>query len=281
MIQPMKLCTAACFWLVSVSLYAQVAEELIVPATLLHQRAACGGAAMDAGTIGSINRLDETGESAGGDDPIVLCFGEQIFINHNGDAVFDGDPDTSTDPGIGYLFYDCAPNNSVTGDDEASLLNDNCLITNSPTPTKGIAWIARGNTDGDIVFNNTGQIQEMFNDGMPKRMWFAPVTLTNFDSLSVLICGTCLDVNKDQGFSVLYLNDIDLIDFSTEDGLLNGTLSLGGGIPEYYPDSTYSVSLVNVEDPTIEGTIFDSNILHGGTSGFDVPSTWKLSTYSD
>ncbi len=268
MIQPMKLCTAACFWLVSASLYAQVAEELIVPATLLHKRAACGGAAMDAGTIGSITRLDGTGQSAGGDDPIVLCFGEQIFINHNGDAVYDGDPDTGTDPGIGYLFYDCAPNR-VTGDDEASLLNDNCLITNSPMPTKGIAWIARGNTDGDIVFNNTGQIQEMFNGGMAKRLWFAPVTLTNFDSLS-FDGGTCLDVNKGQGFSVLYLNDIQLLDFSTIPGALMGMMTLAGGMSEV-DGLPYTVTLVNVDDPLVTGTV-DAAVNHNGTTTFSVPS---------
>ncbi len=266
MIQPLNVLTAACLCLVSFSTLAQVAEPLIIPESARTQRSACAGA-MDAGERISISDL-KTGTIIDDSQPIILCFGEQILINHNANLSVNlaGDPNTTTTAGIGYVYYDCQP--TVTGETSMELRNDRCLIRD-PLPTIGDAWIHRGNEEGDAVFHNQGQVQAQFYSGPPEPIWFAPATITNFDSLT-FDNGSCLNVRTDQAFSVVYLNEITLDQFSTPDlNSLSGMFMISGGLPEY-DGSNYTLSLVKDGDPSVQG-IIDANALHGTPTTFSVP----------
>jgi len=56
----------------------------------------------DAGTV-SFGM--HTGQSNDVDpDTIYLCRGDTMAVLHNGDFVFNGDPNPATEPGIGYAF---------------------------------------------------------------------------------------------------------------------------------------------------------------------------------
>ena len=113
---------------------------------------------MYAGSILNIGSLSTQSNDITG-DPIILCFGDQILINHAGDAVFDGDPDASTIPGVGYAFYNCPP--TITGQEIDNITAmDGCLV-DRPVPANGI-WVARGNAQGDVVFYNNGTLRNQF-----------------------------------------------------------------------------------------------------------------------
>jgi len=49
------------------------------------------------------------GLGAMSNDVQFLCFGDTLFIDHDGMANFDGDPDGSTDPGIVYSISSMCP----------------------------------------------------------------------------------------------------------------------------------------------------------------------------
>ncbi len=247
-------------------LRAQKAELLTWSPDESHQRSACTGA-MDAGSILQITPLGAQSNDLDHPD-YVLCFGDQLFINHSGDAVFDGDPDPGTGAGVAYAFYkDCMP--QETGETVNDITLDPCLITD-PQPENGAMWVARGNREGDVVFHNGGQIQEQFFDGSPGRIWFAPITATNLDAMPIAFDdGSCVNVRIDQAFSVLYLNEIVLTDFTTPSGGLSGQFGLSGGMSEI-TDDPYNVTLTLRDDPSITGSI-DAAISHGGMTTFSVP----------
>ncbi len=266
MIRPLNVFTAACLCMLSLQTLAQVAEPLIIPESLKNQRAACLDD-MDAGERINITDLGK-GNLVDDSQPIILCFGDQIFINHDGTLVaLNGDPDPSTDAGIGYLFYSCLP--TVPGETSALLRSDPCLLLD-PMPANGDAWIARGNAEGDVTFHNDGQIQDRFYNGSIFPVWFAPATVTDFGDPPTFDNGSCLNVRTDQAFSVVYLYDITLDAFSTPDlNSLAGMFSLSGGLPEY-DGSNYNVTLIKEGNPSVQGTI-DNAISHGNTTTFEVP----------
>jgi len=266
MIRPLNVLTAACLCMVSFQTFAQIAEPLILNDGK-NSRVACAGAGMNAGTILNITSLGTQSNDISS-DPIVLCFGDQILINHAGDAALTDDPDLSTMPGIGYAYYTCQP--TATGEDIAALTADPCL-TDMPPAAQGV-WVARGNAEGDVVFLNNGNLQKQFFNGNAGIMHFAPITITNFESTPPSFDdGSCLNVNTNEAFSVIYLNQIELTNFSTPDNSsLTGMFSLSGGYPEFDNSVNYIVSLTKVDDPTVTGTI-DALISHNGTTTFSVP----------
>ncbi|NND31579.1 MAG: hypothetical protein HKN76_03240, partial [Saprospiraceae bacterium] len=266
MIRPYNVLTAAWLILLSVSAIAQNAEVLLVPESLRTQRSVCG-ADMDAGSILSISSLGAQSNSIDS-DPIVLCYGDQIYINHAGDADFNGDPNMATNPGVGYAFYSCPP--TVTGQERDNITAMDACLVDIPVPAEGF-WVARGNLEGDIVFHNNGQIQEQFFGGAAGQMWFAPITITNFDATPPTFDdGSCLNVRIDEAFAVIYLNEISLVNFSTPDNMsLSGMFTLAGGYSEF-DGSNYTVSLTKLDDPSVTG-IVDALIAHDGTTTFTVP----------
>ena len=254
------LCTA-------LSVQGQVAEEAIF--VNVNQRATCNGN-MDAGTLGLIKPLQAESNSASltppfgaASEPIFLCYNDIIFIDHNGDGDLAGDPDPSSQGGIAYAFYDRgAP--TVSGDEFQDLIDDDIVTTIDGT---GIV-VARGLPNGDVYFQNSGQVQNQFRGGSPVQMWFAPITLSDFEG--GLIDANCVNVRADQAFSIVYLNQIQLFSFTTPPGSLSGSFTLRGGLPEYESGRSYSVTMVNTDDPSVLGTINESPS-HDFPVTFDVP----------
>ncbi len=232
------------------------------------QRSVCAGNGMSAGTISAITPLGAQSNDLS-NNPIVLCFGDQIFINHTGDADFSDDPDLGTTPGVGYAFYMNQP--SVSGPDLNTLTALDGGLVDMPMPINGV-WVARGTPEGDVVFHNDGSIQNQFNGGRPIEMFFAPITITDFGATPPAFddAGSCLHVSVDEWFSVLYLNEINLDDFSTASGALNGTLQVSGGMSEL-DGVPYDITLINRDDPSITGTL-DAMSAHAGPNTFSVPS---------
>ena len=266
MIRPFNVIATAWLAMLSVVCMAQNAEILSVPDAQRTQRSVCGFD-MDAGTILSISSLGAQSNSID-NDPIVLCFGDQIYINHAGDATLTGDPDPTTDPGIGYAYYSCAP--TITGQERDNITAMEPCLVDVPAPVEGI-WVARGNAEGDIVFHNNGQLQNQFFGGAAGVMWFAPITIANFEATPPTFDdGSCLHVSTDEAFSVLFLNEISLVDFSTPDDMsLSGMFTLAGGYSEF-DGSNYTVTLTKLEDPSVTG-IVDAMVAHDGTTTFSVP----------
>lgn len=184
-------------------------------------------------------------------DTIFLCFGDSIYIHHNGDSDLSGDPVPSTPPWVGWVFYDCPP--TVTGPDLNTILNDNCLV---PGALNGIYLYT---TDllpaGSAWFNNSGLLQNIFNSGAPIEVWFAPITLDyyfpgnpssqGYESPSVgTPPGPCVNVNTDAAFEVVYLNPIKqtgVSNYFTHSCL--GKFRLEGGFPEWDPTALYKIDI--------------------------------------
>ena len=197
---------------------------------------------------------------------IFLCFGDEIFINHNNDADLTGDPDMTSQPGIGYAFYECLP--SISGNDIVQIQSDNCLLDLVPPPSNGI-WVARGLINGDVTFTNDGSIQDTYFGGDHGVIWFAPITINDFNNLD-FDDGSCVKVNISQAFAIHYLNDIEITGYQTvTDSSLSGFFTVSGGLPQA-DGSFYTISIVNEDDPTVTGNVLN-NSGSGGIVNFDVP----------
>lgn len=187
-------------------------------------------------------------------DTIYLCYGDSIFIDHNGDYDVSNAPNPATAAGIAWAFYDCPP--VIAGDNLQAILGDPCL-TNDPVPQNGI-WLARGNIDGDIMFRNLGLAQDSFGNGQSVILHFAPITVDNWDSLRYESSqpgfpqGPCVNVNTAVQFAVAYLNPIDTAGVSNNwlgDDCL-GKFKIGGGLPNLF-DETYDIEIFLASNPEV------------------------------
>ncbi|HRW76742.1 MAG TPA: hypothetical protein P5563_12615, partial [Saprospiraceae bacterium] len=103
----------------SIALFGQQPESILIKGNLQSSnlsRGACNGA-------GTTNQSLSGGSQS--NDPTVLCFGDSLIIDHNGDFDLSGDPNPGTQAGIGYGFYSCPP--TVGGMDLATILTDPCI----------------------------------------------------------------------------------------------------------------------------------------------------------
>ncbi len=228
----------------------------------------------DAGTI-SLGPFN--GQSNDVDfDTMFLCFGDQILIDHDaGSENLSGDPDPATTPGVGYAFYTCEP--TVDGPDLTAITNDPCTLNDPPLPP-GFLYIATGgNTNGDVLFENTGLIQAFFDpvDTMPATVWFAPITYDDLvDSVAFYEgnpSGQCVNVSTDEAFAVVYLNEIEIsnVNTSANGSSCQGNFTITGGLPEV-DGSNYDVSMTLDSDPSIEAFLQGLIPTHGGTQNFKI-----------
>ncbi len=246
---------------------------------ILNSTAACApGQAPFAGTF-----TQSLGLGSQSNDIMYLCFGDTIFFDHAGDFNLDGDPDPLSDPGIAYGLYDCAP--SVTGPDlNTIILTDLCLIDNPPPPGAGI-WLAPSEDftpGGDGFITNLGGFQTFFNGGDPIEMIFAPITVDDFipgspgwedDGIGGL-SGPCVHANDQAAFSIVFLNEIQLLGLNNNAGGngCTGTATLVGGLPEV-AGTNYVISIFLTSDPTVRGHSANStNTTHDELFTFDVPA---------
>lgn len=219
----------------------------------------------------TINTTDVGNQS---NDPLYLCFGDGLVINHINDQDLTGDPQPLTPPGIGYAFYNCPP--TVSGPDLATILTDPCIL-NNPPPTNGL-WVTTGTTaNGDVTFTNTGFIQNFFNNGNPIQIWFAPITLDNwavqgFESAGGgNPAGPCVNVNINNAFPVVYLNEVVAGEVVYNPGTLTGSFTIGGGLPEY-DGSNYTITILQNSAPFNVGAVTSGPAMDGSTVSFSVPA---------
>jgi hypothetical protein len=191
-------------------------------------------------------------------DTIYLCFGDSIFIDHNGDGDVSNSPIPATLGGIAWAFYNCPP--TVSGDNLQAILTDPCLTKNPPPTSSTGMYLASGTIEGDIMLQNLGQIQNFFNMGNAIMMHFAPITVDYWDSLRYespnppFPAGPCVNVNTDAKFAVAYLNPITAV--RTNNQIPNSciaTINIDGGLPNFNPNATYQVDVFLAGNPSVKG----------------------------
>ncbi len=209
-------------------------------------------------------------------DTIFLCEGDAFDVVHNGDADLTGDPNAATTPGVTYIWYDCPP--TVNGPDLNTILTDGCIFTGPPPPTNGFYVTAGGNFNGNQTFNNSGALQTTFNGGDPLLLWFAPITIDNFslkqyENDANGINGPCVNVNTNEAFAVVYLNEIELTNLNPNTGTsgCSGQVTVSGGLPEF-DGSDYTVEITLMGNPSVQGTVTNGPVTHNDIIRFDVPA---------
>ncbi len=228
----------------------------------------------DAGTISFV--FD--GQSSDADGIVkYLCADDCLTILHDNNSLID-DPQPATDAGIGYVFYDTPP--SVTGPTIDDVINDPSANTDSirvgntfVQPNLGI-WLATDQQNGDAKFTNNGSLQLAYASQNPVQFWFAPITVHDFPTQGFETNGAgtpgCVDVSIDQAFSVVYLNAIDI---NNKKAILGGgSFTVRRGLPEFDNNATnYTVTITNVDDPTITGTVTSGPAINNSEVVFSVP----------
>lgn len=243
----------------------------------LRQKMECN----DAGTIFDIQHTGQSNDT--NSDTIYLCAGDALDIIHNGDADLTGDPQPATDPGIGYLFYDCQP--TVSGPTIDTILTDPCINQTSPIIDENgdpffqndtlPVWIATDQINGNISFVNDGFLQAAFNNGTPApiQFWYAPITLDDFATQGTEGGGQCVDVATGEAFSIVYLNPIEVSNIVTDSSATGcqGSFVVEGGLPEFDPLERYRIDISLDSDPSVKGRIENLPITNGDTVEFFVP----------
>ena len=226
---------------------------------------------------GTISFANFAGQSNDIDlDTIYFCKDDQINIVHNGDADLSGDPNPGTTPGITYGFFDCPP--TISGPNLTTILTDPCILDNPP-PMNGIWVTAGGSISGNILFKNTGTLQNTFNGGDPVLIWFAPLTIDNFvtklfeNDPNTGETGPCVNLNVNEAFAVVYLNEIKTSNFDDNTGqsACQGSFDLVGGLPEF-DGSNYTITIQLLGNPSVMGTVINGPITHGESVQFQVPT---------
>ncbi len=227
-----------------------------------------------AGTIQFANFIGQSNDTI--PDTIYLCLNDAFDIIHNGDADLTGDPNPATTPGITYAWFDCPP--TIQGPNLTTILTEPCIFDGPPPPANGIYVTASGNINGNINFNNSGALQSTFNGGDPILFWFAPITIDNF-SLKLYEndaggeTGPCVNLNTDEAFAVVYLNEVELSNFDGNAGVsgCEGSITVEGGLPEF-DGSDYDVTISLVGNPSVMGTVTNGAASHGDDITFQVPA---------
>lgn len=248
--------------------YAQNAQFIALDPSQAYSRMACPD--RNAGTI-------TLGHSGGLSNDInlpqsYLCTGDYFDIIHNGDAeIEDSDPDPLTAPGIGYVWYACAP--TVERSTLADILSDPCIL-DEPAPSMGL-YVYLDELNGNAHFQNGTQINgqsipDFYNGGEPLEVWFAPITVdaenggqAEFEGSPA---GPCVHVNTAEAFSVVYLTPIHEHNVrQIRDGGSGclGAFSLTGGLPQFDANTHYTIDIRHESIPGAVGTVTNGPIGHG------------------
>jgi gliding motility-associated-like protein len=236
-----------------------------------------------AGTIASITAVSAQSNDIDL-DTTFLCSGDEVFIDHANDYNLFDDPTPATQPGIGYVFYDCPP--TANGPNLTAVINDPCTNEDSPILVNGNLvyqtnniWIASQGANGDINFVNDGNLIRSFGGGVPVQFWFAPITMDEFATQgyyqdpSTGEIGPCVSANASAAFSVVYLNPISATSVQNvvNGNKCEGSFVVNGGYPEFKNTSSYSIDISLVGRPNTKGTVTSGPIRAGNTVNFSVP----------
>lgn len=240
----------------------------------------------DAGT--STQSVDQSIFPSNQTDSVrFLCIGDSMQVLHMGGNL-GGDPQALTEPGFSYIFYRCAPGAAFNGEDLPTILADPCHYLPAPAPQ--LVTVIPGNSIidrlGNATFFNDGSLQALpENNGDPTSIWFAPFTADLFEfpvppatTGDVGTEGSCINVNTDDAFNVIYLNEITITNLDNNFGGngCQGQMTLSGGISEYHdliggvPVDDYIVNISKVGDPSVTAFVL-GGWEHGETNLFQVP----------
>ena len=235
-------------------------------------------------TFGTVPRVEGMSNSTPGiGQRIFLCANDSFNIENIGNgAVFGGDPDGTTDAGVGFAVYSCDPNSGVNGTgidgpDISTILGDFCLLGNPNTSGElTLAIDLDAPFSGNTTFRNLGAPQ-LTNNAEPIEWWFAPITFDAIVNDNFLYEGTpegpCVSIDLAQSFSVVYLNPIEFINVTYPFGG-NGSqarLNIAGGLPEFDDTQNYTIDIVNTTDSSIRGSVLSGDLEHRGFPIISVP----------
>jgi len=203
-------------------------------------------------------------------DQIILCFGDTLEIKHNGNSILSDDPNKLTAPGIAYALYTCPPQSAFSGPGISNISKDPCLNKLPKYGNQSLTdsfWIVSDKINGNLTLFNQGQLQNGFNQGKPIQVWFAPITLDDFNNRKIEPGSSCSKVNTSASFSVIYLNDISALSLPSS---CQNSLVIKGGLPEFDSSLNYVVDIYLRNDISVKGTL-DNFAGHGDTLHFIVP----------
>lgn len=245
------------------------------------------GATPDAGT--STQSIDQAIFPTNQSNNIqFLCLGDSMQVTHMGGDL-SGDPIGITTPGFSYIFYRCPPSAAFSGPDLNTILLDPCHYL--PAPAPDLVTIQPPTTpitpDGNATFFNDGGLQNLpENMGEPTSIWFAPFTVDQFEQIGGSWAvnyengGPCMDVNTDDAFNVVYLNEITISNLDNNAGGngCQGQMTLSGGLSEFLiingngggAADDYTVTISQVGNPSVTGFV-PGGWEHGETNNFRVP----------
>lgn len=220
-------------------------------------------------TAGTVTRT----LAGGGAAPMIhpLCWGDDYIITHDGNAIFTGDGDPLTQAGVDLMIFTDFP--TISG----PLVSDiamNAGYTGNVVGTDPL---------GNITLTNLGTYQNFYGTNAQgyTALWFAPVTIddvtSNPKTLSEDIGGAneCVNVSIGEAFQIAFLDSIHIDNFSTPSGnnLCQASFDVSGGMMAYN-GMTYTVTIEEVTDPTITGTItLNPNPTHNTQVVFTVPQS--------
>lgn len=218
-------------------------------------------------------------------DTMFLCLNDIVEITHNGDQNLTGDPDSSTDPGICYGFYNCEP--TIAGPtDITSIGADPCFVPN-PTPVPGfptfLVFNEGSNLDGNITLFNDGLLQTAFGGGAPLLAFLSPLTYDALNDVGGTFIpnyengGPCAHTNINAAFGVVYLNEITVSDIEIGPNVNTANCSAGftlaGGLPEYDASENYSITISLSTNPTVIGSVYTGPASHNSEVKVSVPQS--------
>jgi hypothetical protein len=250
------------------SLLAQEPVSIQISGKLANS--AANGAEMcnDAGTFQFGTFIGQSNDIS--PDTLYLCHLDSLFINHDGNATFGGDPNNATAPGVVYGFYNCPP--SIMGPDLTTVLGD-CFWMNTTTMLPNIA---AGNPSGDIWFRNTGSLLNMPNQN-GVQYWFAPMSIDDFSGRLYENGGPCVNINTNDAFSVVYLPEIK-VSTPILDNTCFGKFRITGGLPAFDVSKSYTINFYKSGNPSVKGILRTSILKHNTIIEFSVnePGTYIL-----
>lgn len=250
---------------------AQVPEPLMGLSSGLQTRSVLAPCTGQASAGITTRRL---GVGAQSNNTRFLCAGDTLFISNSGSNLNE-DPFGGTPPGIGYIFYDCAP--SISGPRWSDVKTDSCLKKSKyfDREPRGGLYIARGDASGRDTFVNDGNLQNGFTNGRPLKLYFAAATIYDFNSDVAGVDGdtACVNVNvtnaaSSDTFSVVYLNAIRISNL--RQGTRSGSFTVSGGLSEFDNGSTSYTIIIQKKGTNVRGTV-TGVARHGSTVTFTVP----------
>lgn len=244
-------------------------------------------------TFGAVPQVGGMSNSIPGiGQTIFLCANDTFNIENIGNgAVFNQDPNTFTQPGVGFAIYSCDPTSGangtgIDGPDISTILGDFCLLGNPMAAGEmTLAIDFEDPFSGNTTFRNNGFPQSTTNDGSPEQWWFAPITFDGIVGNDFVYEGApegpCVSIDFAQTFSVVYLNQMEFINltypFGGDDSQVR--LNIGGGLPEFDENQNYTISIVNTADASVRGSVVGGELSHRGFPIVSVPSpgTYNIS----